>query len=280
MRLRTTRSFARVLLGAVLTMAAGSATAGWELNMPRGVTPISHDVYDIHMLTLWVCVGIGVVVFGAIFYSVVKFRKSKGAQAAQFHHSTVAELIWTTIPVLILVGLAIPATRTLLVMENTGGAALTIKVTGYQWKWHYDYPAQGIAFYSELAQADWKAVEDDKPYSTKHYLLSVDHPLVVPVGEKIRFMITGGDVIHSWWVPDLGMKKDAIPGFVNEMWARIEKPGVYRGQCAELCGAYHGFMPIVVKAVSQQDFQKWVKAERSKEKVALSAGRATARVVQ
>lgn len=252
------RHWPRAATLGVLLGVCSTALADWKVNMPVGVTPISHAVYHLHMLMLWVCVVIGIIVFGAIFYSIVKFRKSAGAQAAHFHHSTTAEIIWTVIPFIILVVMAIPATRTLLAMEDTTNPDLTIRVTGYQWKWHYDYPAQGISFYSDLAESSLAAIHKSDPESVKHYLRNVDHPLVVPVGKRIRFLITGGDVIHSWWVPALGMKKDAIPGYVNAMWAVIEKAGVYRGQCAELCGWGHAYMPIVVDARSPGDFQKWV----------------------
>lgn len=243
-------------------MLSRDAFAGWDmLNMPVGVTPISQEVYDLHMLILWICVWIGVVVFGAMFYSMIMHRKARGAEAAQFHHSTRAEILWTVVPFIILVGMAIPATKTLIFMEDTSEADVTIKITGYQWKWRYDYMNEEIGFYSNLASASRAAIYTD-PYSVENYLLDVDNAMVVPVGKKVRFLITADDVIHSWWVPDLGQKKDAIPGFVNEIWTIVEKPGVYRGQCTELCGKDHGFMPIVVIAKSEDDYAKWVEEQK------------------
>jgi cytochrome c oxidase subunit 2 len=246
---------------AALLLWAGGAAAGFgELNMRPGVTPISHDVYHLHMAILWVCVAIGVVVFGTMFISILRHRKSRGAVAAQFHESTLIEILWTIIPFVILVSIAIPATKTLIAMENPSDADLTIKVTGYQWRWRYDYPDSGISFFSNLSTPQDEI--DNKAPKGKEYLLQVDHPLVLPINKKVRFLTTGNDVIHSWWVPALGWKKDAIPGYINESWARIEKPGTYRGQCAELCGKGHGFMPIVVVAKTEADYAKWVKEQK------------------
>ncbi len=242
-----------------LLSTAGSVSADWALNMTEGVTPMSRDVYDLHMLILWICVVIGIIVFGAMIWSIVHHRRSKGAEAAQFHHSTLAELLWTGVPFFILVGMAIPATHTLIAMEDTTASDITIKVTGYQWKWRYDYLEDDVSFYSNLAPSSRAAMYTDAR-SAEHYLLEVDNPVVVPVGRKIRFLLTSDDVIHAWWVPALGMKKDAIPGFVNEIWALIDedKVGIYRGQCAELCGKDHGYMPIVVDARSEEDYRAWV----------------------
>jgi cytochrome c oxidase subunit 2 len=212
------------------------------------------------MAILWVCVAIGVVVFGTMFISILRHRKSRGAVAAQFHESTLIEILWTIIPFVILVSIAIPATKTLIAMENPSDADLTIKVTGYQWRWRYDYPDSGISFFSNLSTPQDEI--DNKAPKGKEYLLQVDHPLVLPINKKVRFLTTGNDVIHSWWVPALGWKKDAIPGYINESWARIEKPGTYRGQCAELCGKGHGFMPIVVVAKTEGDYAKWVKEQK------------------
>jgi cytochrome c oxidase subunit 2 len=249
------------ITGSALTVAStvsAPALAGYEqLNMTEGVTPISQDAYDLHMLILWICVAIGVVVFGAMFWSMWKHRKANGVEPAQFHHSTKAEIIWTVIPVLILVGMAIPATRTLINMEDSSDPDLTIKITGYQWKWKYDYLGEGVSFYSNLAESSRAAIFDD-PSEVDNYLLDVDNRVVIPTNKKVRFLITADDVIHSWWVPQLGMKRDAIPGFMNEMWARVERPGVYRGQCTELCGKDHGFMPIVVEAKTPEDYQAWL----------------------
>jgi cytochrome c oxidase subunit 2 len=249
-----------------LMLMAAPAFADWALNMTRGVTPSSQDVYDLHMRIFYICVAIGVVVFGAMFYSIVKHRKSRGAKPAKFHHSTAVELIWTIIPLAILISMAIPATKVLVDMSQTGDADMTIKVTGFQWKWQYDYMDEGVQFYSTLAQDSNEARRKGSgidPATVDNYLLDVDHPLVVPTNTKIQFLITSNDVIHSWWVPDLGWKKDAIPGYINKTWAKIEKPGVYRGQCAELCGRDHGFMPIVVVAKPPEEFQQWLAQHQS-----------------
>jgi cytochrome c oxidase subunit 2 len=236
--------------------------------MREGVTPTAHAAYDAHMIVLWICVIIGVLVFGAMAVAIFKFRKSKGAVPdTSFVHSTKLEAIWTAIPVLILIGLAFPATSGLLRMYDVRDAAMTVKVTGYQWMWKYDYLGEDVSFTSrlnrqhdELRQSGKVVTAADAP----HYLLDVDNVLVLPVGTKIRFVLTADDVIHSWWVPDLGWKQDAVPGVVNEAWAQIDKPGIYRGQCAELCGKDHGFMPIVVKAVSKDEFVSWLATEKAK----------------
>ena len=274
------RACLRLGAAAGLTFLAGSASAEWALNMTPGVTPMSRDVYDLHMLILWVCVVIGVLVFGAMIWSIVHHRRSRGAEAAQFHHSTAAELLWTGVPFFILVGMAIPATQTLIAMEDTTAPDLTIKVTGYQWKWRYDYLEDDVSFYSNLANSSRRAMHAD-PRAAENYLLEVDNPVVVPVGRKIRFLLTSDDVIHAWWVPALGMKKDAIPGFVNEIWARIDedKVGIYRGQCAELCGKDHGFMPIVVDARSDADYRAWV-AENTNAPAAMPVAMTTAAAIE
>lgn len=255
------------------SLGAGSAWAEYDLNMREGVTATSHAVYGLHMTIFWVCVWIGVVVFGAMIYSMIKHRKSKGAVAAQFHESTTMEILWTVVPIVILVSMAIPATSTLVAMEDTSDADVTIKVTGIQWKWKYDYvdgDAAGISFVSSLHPDHNKArllgagksTEQLREQFGDQYLLEVDKPLVVPTGKKIRFLLTAADVIHAWWVPDLGWKKDAIPGFVNETWTYLDKPGTYRGQCAELCGKDHGFMPIVVIAKEPAEYAKWVAEQK------------------
>lgn len=233
----------------------------WQMNMRRGVTPLSHDMYDLHMISMGVCVVIAVVVFSVMFYAIFHHRKSRGYPAATFHVNTRLEIIWTIIPFLILIGLAIPATKVLIRLENTTESDVTIKIVGYQWKWQYQYLDQGISFFSNLA-TPYAQIQNKEPKG-QWYLLEVDKPLVVPVHKKIRFLVTSNDVIHSWWVPELGVKRDAIPGFMHESWTRIEKPGIYRGQCTELCGINHGFMPIVVQALSEEDFAKWV-AEQTK----------------
>ena len=243
---------------------AEPASAAWELNLPVGVTPLSAIVYDLHMLILWICVFIGVVVFGVMFYSIIHHRKSRGHEAAHFHHSTVAEIAWTVIPCIILVGMAIPSTTTLIEMEDTSEPDMTLKVTGYQWKWRYDYIDEHLAFYSNLSPESRRAIyEDGGPEQrAEKYLLEVDNPVVLPVGRKVRILLTSDDVIHAWWVPELGQKKDAIPGYVNEIWIRIERPGTYRGQCAELCGKDHGFMPIVVVAKPEVEYREWVAEQK------------------
>ena len=260
-----------LLTGSAMTLMAGNAMAAWDqLNLPKGVTPISRAVYDLHMLILWICVIIGIVVFGAMFIAMVLHRKSVGHKPAQFHHSTVAEIAWTIIPFVILVSFAIPATRTLIDMENTSESDMTIKVTGYQWLWKYEYIEDGVSFYSSLAPSSRAAIYED-PWAVENYLLEVDNPLVLPVGKKIRFLLTADDVIHAWWVPAIGTKKDAIPGFVNEIWAIIEEPGTYRGQCAELCGKDHGFMPIVVEAKSEDEYKQWLAAYKAEHQTQLAA---------
>ena len=207
------------LAGLAASVYAGGLSAELALNLRPGVTPISRQAYDLHMLIMWICVAIGVVVFGAIFISIVKHRKSKGAQPAQFHESTTVEIIWTVIPFLILIGMAIPATKALVAMEDTSNSDLTIKVTGYQWKWGYDYIDDGVSFISSLSTPKQQILGQQE--RGENYLLEVDNPLVVPINKKVRLLITASDVIHAWWVPDIGMKKDAIPGFVNEMWFEI-----------------------------------------------------------
>jgi cytochrome c oxidase subunit II len=234
-------------------------------NMPRGVTPFSKDVYQLHNTILGIVTVIGVLVFTAMFTSIIVHRKSKGYEPAKFTHSTKAEIIWTAIPVLILVVMAVPATRVLIDMETTGGAEMNIKITGYQWLWKYDYIEDDISFYSALDRDSNRARQIGSgidPRTVENYLLEVDNRMVVPVNTRIRFLLTADDVIHSWWVPELGWKRDAIPGMVNEAWTLIEEEGVYRGQCAELCGADHGFMPIVVEAVSREAYDAWVAEQR------------------
>lgn len=226
------------------------------LNMPYGVSPISHAIYNLHMTAFLVCCIIGLVVFGMIGYSLFHFRKSKGAKPADFHENHLLEFIWTLIPFLILIALAIPATNILAKIHNTDESALTIKVVGSQWRWEYDYLDNGIKFFSYLS-TPMNQIYGDAP-KNKWFLLEVDNEMVVPINTKVKLLITSDDVIHSWWVPELGVKQDAVPGFINENWINVTTPGTYRGQCGELCGVNHGFMPIVVKAVSQDDFNQWV----------------------
>jgi cytochrome c oxidase subunit 2 len=244
----------------LLLTASGVVYADWRLNLTPGVTPISHDIYDLHMIIFWICVVIGIIVFGAIAYSILYHRKSLGNKPAQFHEHLWLELTWTFIPLLILIVMAIPATKVLSHMHDEAEPELTIKVTGYQWKWKYDYIDDGISFFSNTT-TPFTQIHNQAP-KDQNYLRSVDHPLVVPIHKKIRFLITSNDVIHSWWVPDFGVKNDAVPGFINESWARVNRAGIYHGQCAELCGIGHGFMPIVIIAMSEKDFSNWVAVQK------------------
>ena len=257
---RTNELIVGLAMVAVITVITWGVFAVGD-NMTAGVTPYSRDVYQLHMIVLGIVTLIGILVFAAMFTSIYLHRKSRGAEAAKFHHSTRAEIIWTVIPILILVAMAIPATRVLIDMEDTSDADMNIKVTGYQWLWQYEYLEDDISFYSALdrdSNAARQIGSEISPREVDNYLLEVDNRLVVPTDTKIRILLTSGDVIHSWWVPDLGWKRDAIPGMVNEAWTLIEEPGVYRGQCAELCGKDHGFMPVVVEAVSPEDYRAWV----------------------
>ncbi len=245
-----------VWMGLLLWLIFGQAHAAWTVNMAPGATETSSAIYDLHMTIFWICVVIGIVVFAAMFWSIIVHRRSTGQQAAHFHENTKVEIMWTIVPLLILVVMAIPATKTLIQMYDTSESDVDIQITGYQWKWHYKYLGQDVEFFSNLTTTTNQIHNrDDKG---EHYLLEVDEPLVLPVGQKVRFLVTGADVIHSWWVPAFAVKRDAIPGFVNEAWTRIEKPGIYRGQCTELCGKDHGFMPIVVEAKSQADYDTWL----------------------
>lgn len=259
---RLTGAVPRLVPALGLWLAGPVAFADYALNFQPPVTEVAHKLLGLHNMILIICTAIFVLVFGVMFYSVFAHRKSRGHQAAQFHGSTALEIIWTIIPFAILVGMALPSTAMLIEMDDTGRSDLTIKITGYQWKWKYDYPDQDIGFFSSLATP--RAQIENKADKGEHYLLEVDNPVVVPVGKKVRFLITANDVIHAWWVPQLGVKKDAIPGFINEMWARVDEPGIYRGQCAELCGRDHGYMPIVVQAVSTEDFTRWVSLQKDR----------------
>lgn len=252
----------RLILGVSLWFTVPAAFAAYGLNFQKPVTPIGHKLLELHNLILIICVVIFVIVFGFMFYSIFAHRKSRGHKAAQFHENTTLEVVWTVIPFVILVSMALPSTATLLEMDDTSKSELTIKITGYQWKWKYDYPDQDIAFFSSLSTP--RDQIENKTTKGEHYLLEVDNPVVLPVGKKIRLLVTANDVIHAWWIPQFGTKKDAIPGFINELWTRIDVPGVYRGQCAELCGKDHGYMPIVVNAVSPEDFTKWVAMQKDK----------------
>jgi len=242
--------------------APGIASAALEYNLQPPVTPIARQIIDLHSFIFWICVVIFVGVFGVMFYSIFKHRKSVGHVAQQFHENTTVEIVWTVIPFLILLFMAFPATKTILAMKDTSAPDMTVKVTGYQWKWNYDYMQEGFGFYSNLA-TPLEQIEGRAPKG-ENYLLEVDHPLVVPVDTKVRLLITAGDVIHAWWVPAFGVKQDAIPGFVRDTWFRAEQVGTYRGQCAELCGKEHGFMPIVVEVKSKEDYSKWVAEQKAK----------------
>lgn len=268
------------LLAAATGASAADAASGWDLlNMPRGVTDASRRIYGLHMMAFWVCVGIAVVVFGVMIWSLIFHRRSRGAVAdVTMVHNTKVEIIWTTIPVLILIGLAIPAARLLVRINDNSHSQLDIRVTGFQWGWRYQYVGSGVSLISKLATSSNAARELDSgidPDSVPHYLLDADHPLVVPVGTKVRLLVTSVDVIHSWWVPDFGVKKDAIPGFINEVSFTVDadKPGIYRGQCTELCGRDHAYMPVVVRAVSPAQFAAWLKQHETQQKQA-SAPRA------
>ncbi len=254
-----------------LLLAPQLAQAEYGLNLPEGVTPISRDIYGLHMLIFWVCVGIAVVVFGVMIWSMIFHRKSRGAVSSNFHESTAVELVWTLVPLAILIAIAFPATKVLIDLENTEKAEMTVKITGYQWKWQYEYMDEGVSFFSNLAENSKGGLRNDTARnSNENYLLDVDKRLILPTGKRIRFLMTSNDVIHSWWVRDLGVKQDANPGFINDSWATIDEPGVYRGQCAELCGKDHGFMPIVVEAVPEADYKTWI----NKQKVAMKAAEA------
>ena len=252
------------LLAAMLASAlmASSARAALEYNLQPPVTPIGEQIFDLHVYIMWICVVIFVGVFAVMFYSIFAHRKSQGHQAAQFHENTTVEVVWTVIPFLILMFMALPATRTILAMKDTTVPDMTIKVTGYQWKWSYDYIDQGFGFYSNL-KTPHTQIYNLEPKG-EHYLLEVDQPMVVPAGKRIRVLITAGDVIHSWWVPAFGVKQDAIPGFVRDAWFRADKPGIYRGQCAELCGKEHGFMPVVVEVLPADQYAVWADAQKKK----------------
>ena len=272
MMIRKIGMAAGILLSALFSHAASAA---YQLNLTTGATKLSQEVYDLHNLMMWIILVIFVGVFGVMFYSVYAHRKSVGHKADQFHENTTVELIWTIIPLFILVGMAYPATKALIELRDTSNPDLTIKVTGYQWKWGYDYlkgEGEGISFLSTLATPR-DQIENKAPKG-ENYLLEVDNELVVPVGKKIRILTTAADVIHSWWVPSFGAKQDAIPGFIRDLWFRAEKTGTFRSQCVELCGKEHGFMPIVVEVVEQEKYDQWI-AEKKKMTAANAAASGT-----
>ncbi len=270
--LRRAKPLFHQLLGLAILMvischqAVAQEAERWGVNMTQGVTPISKDIFWLHNLIFWICVVIGVVVFSALFWTMFAHRKSKGHQASQFHEHLGVEIAWTVVPFVILVAMAFPSTKTLIdIYDTEADVDMDIVITGYQWRWQYEYLGQDVKFFSSLDQEHNEARQLDSgidPYTIPNYLLEVDKPLVLPIKKKVRFLITANDVLHAWWVPDLGVKRDAIPGFVNETWAYIEEPGIYRGQCAELCGKDHGFMPIVVKAVEEAEYNTWLEERR------------------
>lgn len=261
----------RVFIALTALLISSVARADWTLNMPRGVTDISQEIYGLHMLTLWVCVVIGVLVFGVMFYSMFKHRKSKGAVSANFHESTKVELAWTLIPAAVIFVIGVKATYTLADMYNFEESEVTLEVVGYQWRWRYRYidenAEQEVSFFSSMSTP--RDEINNRLEKNENYLLEVDEPVVLPTGTKVRFLLSSADVIHSWWVPALAVKKDAIPGIVNEAWTIINEEGTYRGQCTELCGKDHGFMPVVVEAVSPEEFEAWL-AEKEQAAIELA----------
>ncbi len=248
------------LLGLLGLLSTFPAVADWRMNLYRGVTPISQDIYNLHMTLLGICFAIVLIVYGLLIFIIIRYRHSKGVKPATFDSNRKLEWLWAVIPLIILIIMAIPATKVLLDMEDFADSDVTIKVTGSQWRWHYQYLDHGVEFYSNLSTPT--AQLEGKSPKNPHYLLETDRRVILPVDKKVRFLVTSSDVIHSWWVPELGVKRDAIPGYVHESWARIEKPGVYRGQCAELCGVNHAYMPIVVEAVSNEEFLAWVQKNK------------------
>jgi cytochrome c oxidase subunit 2 len=256
--------------GLALAMCSMLAHAEYALNLQKPETVIARQIFDLHTTTMWIIVGIAIVVYGAMFWSILKHRKSVGHKAANFHHNTMVEVVWTTIPFIILIGMAYPATKSVLAMRDASNPDMTVKITGYQWKWEYDYQQDGFKFMSALSTP--RDQLENKAPKGEHYLLEVDNPLVVPVGKKVRVLITANDVIHAWWVPKLGIKQDGIPGFIRDSWFKAEKVGTYRGQCAELCGKDHGYMPIVVEVKEQADYDKWVAEQKSKAADAVKNG--------
>ena len=280
---KITQKLGGLLLTALLLGPSMAFAEYSNLNLTESVSNVGQDMYDLHMLVLYICTVAGVLVFGVIIWSIIFHRKSKGAKPAHFHENTTIEVIWTTIPLIILVAIAVPATKTLLEYEDTTNSDLTIKATGWQWKWEYDYiddkvaDGKGIHFFSSLSKESNEARQlgsGTDVSKVEHYLLDVDKRIVVPVGKKIRVLTTAADVIHAWWVPELAIKRDAIPGFINESWFQAEKEGVYRGQCAELCGKDHGFMPIVVEVKSVEGYKQWAsmaKADAAKAQAAADA---------
>lgn len=258
----------RVAAGVVSLGMSGSVWAEYAYNLPMPASKVASDVFHLHNLIMLVCIGIFVVVFGAMFYSLYMHRKSRGHKAANFHENTTVEVVWTIVPFVILMGMAYPAAKVVIDMKDTSNPDMTIKVTGYQWKWGYDYLQDGVSFYSMLSTP--RDQIDNKATKGEHYLLEVDNPVVVPVGKRVRLLITANDVLHAWWVPALGAKQDAIPGFIRDIWFKADKIGTYRGQCVELCGKDHAFMPIVVQVVSEEDYKTWVVSKKGAAQAAVA----------
>ena len=248
------------IISALLLFSVPMKADWFALNMTRGVTDISNEVFELHMLIFWICVAIGVVVFGVMFYSMYAHTKKKNPVAASFHENHKVEIAWTIIPFLILIAMAIPASKTLVKIYDDEAGDLNIQVTGYQWKWQYNYLEDDVSFFSNLS-TDMDEINNLVPKG-ENYLQEVDEMVVIPAGKKVRFLITANDVIHSWWMPAFAIKQDAIPGFVNTAWTKVDKPGIYRGKCTELCGKNHGFMPIVVKVVEQSEYDEWVSGKK------------------
>jgi cytochrome c oxidase subunit II len=269
-----TRDFAKAATVALLVpgTAIANGDAKWGFQTPQ--TPIAHQIYDLHLIVLAIVVVIAVGVFGVVSYAILRHRRSVGHEAKQYEDSKTVQILWTAIPLIIVVSLAFPATRTVFAMKDTSNPDMTIKATGYQWKWRYDYIGEDVSFYSDLSTAR-EQIENKAPKGA-NYLLEVDNPMVVPVGKKVRILFTANDVIHSWWVPAFGVKQDAIPGFVRDSWFKVDTPGTYRGQCAELCGKEHGFMPIVVEAVPEEKYRAWLTEQQTKGKAAIAAASAAA----
>lgn len=258
----------KFLVSVLALLFTNSVWAIQPYNMTEGVTEISKNVFDLHMLIFYICCVIGVVVFSVMAYTIINHRKSKGHKPAQFHESVFLEFLWTVVPFAILIAITIPATKVLIAMEDASKADMTVKVTGYQWMWRYEYIDHNIDFYSVLKTPREEIY--NKTDKNDNYLLEVDNELVLPINRKVRILLTSNDVLHAWWVPELAVKKDAIPGFINTMWTKIDKPGVYRGQCAELCGRDHGFMPVVVRAVEPEEFDQWLIDQNAINKFAAS----------
>jgi len=274
-RLTTMSDLAKASSWALLAlpgMAIAESPAKFNFQTPQ--TPVAHQIYDLHLIVLGIGIAIALIVFLFMFYAILRHRRSVGHQASQFSDNKALTIVWTAIPLLIVVGMAFPATRTVVAMKNTASPDMTVKVTAYQWKWRYDYLGDNVSFFSDLATP--RDQIENRTQKGENYLLEVDNPLVVPVGKKVRILVTANDVIHSWWVPAFGVKQDAIPGFVRDSWFEVDTPGIYRGQCAELCGKEHGFMPIVVEAVPEEQYKTWLAEQQTKNKVAAAAASAAA----